>query len=311
MKHVSVMTKEVSEYVNNAKHKYYFDCTLGGGGHSLEILENNKEINLVCCDLDEKAIEAFVKKLGSTHLENISDSISKTEYKGNFVYLVNANFMDIRDICEALNIGSLDCIIADLGWSSDQLETLEGLSFENADDLLDMRADKNLNIKASDLLNALGYREIESVLVRYADFNKVDARILSSEIMDNRPFKTVGDLVNVVDSVVGQMGNRARRNVMQTKARIFQALRIAVNTEYDNLEKLLNEGNDLLSEGGRMIILTFHSGEHSIVENFIKNNNSIEVLSGNKHEIYDAPSISEMKENNRSRSAKLWALQKI
>jgi 16S rRNA (cytosine1402-N4)-methyltransferase len=309
------MFDEVVSYATSVSGSSFFDCTLGGGGHSLGILGNVKKIKLVCCDTDTKSLTDFINDLGIEHLKEISSDIKSGEYKKNTIYFANTNFRMIKEICKKVGVEELNCIIADLGWSSVQLDTLEGLSFENKQAELDMRSDKSLNIKASDLLNALGVREIESVLMKYSDFNKVDARILSKNIIEqreDRPYRTVEDLTDAIDSVIHRLGNRAQKNIMQTRARVFQALRIAVNTEYENLEQLLIDGNDLLSSNGRMIILTFHSGEHKIIEDFIeKNASKIELLSGNKMGNFDVPTSSEIRENRRSRSARLWVWRKI
>ncbi|GAB4285639.1 MAG: 16S rRNA (cytosine(1402)-N(4))-methyltransferase RsmH [Candidatus Dojkabacteria bacterium] len=308
--HVSVLLKETVEELCLKANSIIVDATLGGGGHSLGVIDYLESGTLVCIDSDIQAIKSFKTKISDLGFKEIVNSSSVGQAfkrETQTIYLVNSNFQSISETLNALKIGKVNGIIADLGWSSDQMKSVAGLSFSRDETPLDMRLDKKLNVKASDLLNALGKGELEKMLGRYGDFTKVETRILSTAIIQQRkikPFNVTGDLNNLIEKIQYKLGNRAQRNLNQLKARIYQSLRIAVNVEYENLRQLMIGAEEVLVNGGRLNIITFHSGEEKIVEQSL---NDLESLFLEKKIL---PSVNEIKLNKRSRSAKLWVITK-
>lgn len=302
--HKSVM---LNETINNLLFKNsgtYIDCTLGSGGHSLGLLNRLEKGILICIDSDKQSIEDFsneLEKLGFTKLEN-------TYVKPNIkVILSNRNFSQLSEILAEQKIDKVDGIIADLGWSSDQLNQIEGLSFESPNSELDMRLDKSLAVKSSDLLNGLGTKDLSNMFSKYADIYGKDNNFLVERIIQQRkskPFKVVSDLLPLLDKT------SRNGNPKNFYAKVFQALRIAVNNEYKNLETLLHESLSYMNTNGRVLIITFHSGEANIVQEFIKSNN-LKSLFNKNGEMYLVPSINELRENISSRSAKLFGYQLI
>lgn len=296
MKHIPVLLKEIIALLQIKENGVYIDLTLGGGGHSLEIAKALQNGMLYVFDLDKKAIVNFEKKLKDSGIEE-----SK-------VIVVNDNF---RKISSYLN-QKADGIIADLGWSSDQLESLEGLSYEKGDNNLDMRFDETLGVKASDLLNALNSKELSQMFKEYADiYGKYNDQLVEEiiKVRESKLFQKVEDLKSVIDKVFFKEKNR---NSFYSK--VFQALRIAVNQELTNLKEMLEEGYSNLKPEGVFLIITFHSGESKIVQNFFDEkvkNREAEYLTKKFGEVFLTPSVEELKENINSRSAKLFGIKKL
>jgi 16S rRNA (cytosine1402-N4)-methyltransferase len=299
-KHIPVLMNEAISSLSIKGNGVYIDSTFGGGGYSREILKKIKNGLLVSFEIDASALIEYLSKIGKSDIKE-GDI---TKLNKNHI-LVNRNFSEINDIMSSLKISEVDGIVADLGWSTNQIHSLEGLSFEKHEDYLDMRFNKNLGANAADLLNALGKSELIKLFVKYGDFIKPEASKLAKEIINTRrrvKFAKVLDLVKVIERLFMKINTRAGRNITQTKARVFQSLRIAVNLEYENLERLLEDGFNLLKQEGVMSIVTFHSGEEKIIENFTKSKGI------DYEEVY--PTAAEISENQKSRSAKLWILNK-
>ena len=293
MKHYSVLKKEVMTSLDIKSDGTYLDVTLGSGGHSLEIVEHlSTNGKLIGLDADITYL-ATVEKLLT------DNSVAR-------VIVKRSNFADVKEVAEELDIVEFDGILADLGWSSDQLTSLEGLSYMNEHHELDMRLDKEKQVKAKDLVNALGKSELETLFGRYADFGKRQAKQLTTNILNARkqePIQTVGQLNRIVEKQFGED--------KQKLGRIYQALRIAVNDEYNNLKTLIHNGVELLRKNGRIAIITFHSGEEVVVRSefdaLVSSSNAMYVLP----KMFIQPRVEELKENIRSRSAKLWVLEKL
>ncbi|CAG1022570.1 Ribosomal RNA small subunit methyltransferase H [Patescibacteria group bacterium] len=322
MIHKAVLLKELTDCLEVRKGGIYVDLTLGAGGHSLKILEELKEGTLIGFDLSFKAIDHFHKKLVKEGFEVANETEKQIELKkGSLkIILVNRNFTDLADVLSELNINSANGIIADLGWSSDELTEIEGLSYDsNVDDYLDMRFDKSLAVTAADLLNALGRSELSKMFERYADVYGKSNQNLVSNILTFRKkgaFNKVRDLKLVIDrSFKFKQSNRFQKNeVYKTYSRVFQALRIAVNSELVNLEKLLESSLDLLVKNGSMGIITFHSGEDKVIVSFLESKlsqNKVMVTSQNGEDLFIRPSVEEIKGNIRARSAKLYIFKKL
>ncbi|BCX14191.1 MAG: ribosomal RNA small subunit methyltransferase H [Candidatus Dojkabacteria bacterium] len=289
--HISVLQKEVIDLLEIKENGVYVDCTLGAGGHSLKILEKLKKGKLYCFDIDPLSIQNFKDRVGD------DDRLT----------LINDNFSNLKNYV----VERVDGIIFDLGWSSDQLETLPGLSHKRSKDLLDMRFDQTLGVTAGDLLNALGKKELKKLFEDYADIRGHKLNKLTNEIVSQRKiklFKTVKDLREVVSS------HFPASEYSNLVSRVFQALRIAVNQELSILKKTLPDSFPILKVGGVLLIITFHSGEEVIVDDFIKSNlaaGKCEPITDSSFGLFIRPSVNEIKNNLRARSAKLFGVKKI
>lgn len=294
--HKTVFRKEATELLALKANGSYVDATLGGSGHSKEILKVLDETGtLISIDQDKEAIENFTK---------VSNRL---DFKGN-LHIVHGNFRNIAEITSSLKVSYLDGILADLGWASTQLQTIPGLSHEQEQNILDMRFSKNLGVTASDLLNALGRNELKKMFSRYADIFGKKLNEFVDEIIRVRRIQkilTVGDFNTVI--VKG-----LHSSSISERSKVYQALRIAVNDEYNALNDLLEEGFKLLHIGGVFVAITFHSGEEKLIEAFIeKRQASFEILTRIKNKDYWQPDLEELQSNIRARSAKLWAIRKI
>lgn len=245
--HVPVLLNEVLEYLAPQAEGVFADGTLGGGGHSAEILRMmGPQGTLYGIDRDEAAIAAASARLGS--------------YPG--FHAVHGNFHDVKALLPGvrLNGGLLD-----LGVSSHQLDT-PGRGFSYHEDApLDMRMDPSRGMTAADYVNTVSERDFCQALRDYGD-EKWAARI-AQILMEKRakaPLKTTGDLVAVVDAAIPRAVRR--KDEGHPARRTFQAVRIVVNDELAPLEKALNDWVDLLVPGGRLCVITFHSIEDRIVK---------------------------------------------
>ena len=249
-KHLSVMLEETVDMLNVREGGVYVDGTLGGGGHSAEILRRlNGTGHLYGIDRDNDALAAATARLGSA---------------GNFT-AIKGNFHDVRELLAEKGVTKIDGMMIDLGVSSYQLDTAErGFSY-HADAPLDMRMDQDQTLTAADIVNTWSKEEITRILRDYAE-EKWAARI-ADIILEHRakkPLETTADLVACVDAAIPKKirmqdsGHSARRT--------FQALRIAVNDELDPLKTALEDMADLLNEDGQLAVITFHSLEDRIVK---------------------------------------------
>jgi len=196
-------------------------------------------------------------------------------------------------------------IVADLGLNSSQLDSKKGFSFQNLQQDLDMRLDKNSGVKASDLLIVGNAKQLSEMFTKYGDLKNSWKLAQNIKKFITKPTVTVNDLINIINKTFGK--NSAVKN--DVHAKVFQALRIAVNNEYYNLEQLLLKGTEVLEQGGRIIIVSFHSGEDRIVKHYInKNKDLLVALNEGKIQI---PSEDETEKNPRARSAKLRGFIKL
>lgn len=305
MEHITVLRKETIDLLQPENKKVYVDMTLGAGGHSLEILSRAKGIKLICFDIDKKNIEAFQKILKEQKLD-----------KDNEIHLFNRNFALLDSSLEEIGINGVDGIVADLGWSSDQLGEVAGLSYEKKDDILDMRMNPEYGVRAADLLNGLGKRELSEMFEKYSDIYGASNNRLVDEIRkfrNRRLFETVGDFINAINNAFGidDFEKSKKGNKFQLYSKAFQALRIAVNNEFSNLNDALMKGFKSLNQDGVMSILTFHSGEEKVLSSFInKLDGDAEIVSRAQGNNFIRPTVEELVENLRARSAKLFGIKK-
>ena len=308
-KHISVMLNECMDGLNIKQDGIYFDGTLGGGGHSYEILKRSMPNGqLVATDLDDYAIGRAGERL--------------KEFSGRFK-LIKDNFKSFKSIKEELGIDGFDGILLDLGVSSFQLDDRErGFSYMATDVELDMRMDKSNPLTAMRVVNEYDERELKRILSEYGE--ERFAGSIASNIVKNRkekPIKTTGELIEIIQRSIPkkfqQDGHPAKRT--------FQAIRIEVNGELDGLYETVLEMARSLKKNGRIVILTFHSLEDRIVKKAFKElecdcicdkslpvcvcgkRKEIEILT--RHPI--TASEEELKNNSRAKSAKLRIGEKI
>lgn len=250
--HIPVLYHEVLEGLKINPEGIYVDCTAGGGGHSSGILQKlSDQGRLICIDQDKEALSATKLKLES--LKN-----NKAKYT-----LVNDKFSNLKQILSDLKIEKVDGILADLGVSSHQIDTAErGFSFQR-DGALDMRMNLDNPYTAADFVNTATVEEMIAVFRKYGE-ERFSQRIANAIVEDRieNPFKTTLQLVETIKRVVPAKSKREQHPAK----RVFQAIRIYVNGELDEVEKLLESAKDCLNPGGRIAIITFHSLEDRIVK---------------------------------------------
>lgn len=249
--HIPVLLNETIEGLKIQPSGIYLDGTVGGAGHSEEIAKRlSDKGKLVCLDQDEEAIEAAKKRL-----EPYSDR----------VVIKKSNFADVRKTAFDLGITEFDGILIDIGVSSHQLDTAErGFSYIK-DAPLDMRMDRSLPLSAYDVVNTYSEEELARIIKEYGEerFAKnIAARICAERAKS--PIKTTLELAGLTQKAIPA---KYREKHTNPAMRTFQAVRIEVNDELAILERALEEMTDLLADGGRLAVITFHSLEDRIVKN--------------------------------------------
>lgn len=294
--HYSVLLNETIDALNIKENGIYVDLTLGMGGHSAKILEKLKTGHLFAFDKDDYAL-----KVADQKLSKISNNYT----------LIKSDFQNIKSELKKKGVNKVDGIIADLGFSSPQVDTPErGFSY-NKDAKLDMRMDQQQDFSAYDLINTYSESKLNQILLDYADV-KLHYKVAKA-IVKNRPITNTLELVEIIKSVYPAALLRAK-NLAKP---VFQAIRIEVNNELDSLAKMLNDAVEMLSLNSSLCIITFHSIEDKIVKNFFKNltkNDVPDKMPIQVKKMYQTkqllPSLCEINENKRSKSAKLRILKK-
>ena len=247
--HVPVLLDEILAGLQPQLGGYFVDCTVGLGGHAAAILEKiSPSGRLLGIDADPEAIKLSQDKLG--------------DY-GEAVTLVNDNFINLEAICKRYHFHPVDGILFDLGVSSLQLDTAErGFSF-HLDAPLNMRFDPGQGLTASDIVNSFSEQELAKLIEKYGE--ERHSRRIARYIVQNRPIATTVELASLVEQALG--GKRAK---IHPATRTFMALRIAVNSELQNLELALKQTINLLRPGGRLTVISYHSLEDRIVKQFMR-----------------------------------------
>ena len=307
MKHYSVMLKESIDGLNIKEDGIYVDATLGYAGHSSEILKKLTTGHLYSFDQDKEAIADSTKRLA--------------EISNNFT-IIYSNFVFLKDKLLEQGITKVDGILFDLGLSSPQIDNKErGFTFmENAP--LDMRMDKSNKIDAQYIINNYSIEELTNIFYLYGEekMSKIIAKKIVSERI-KKEIKYTKELVEIIAQAVGAK----YFNKNHPERQIFQAIRIEVNSELNVLKDVLPDALDLLNKNGRIAVITFHSLEDRIVKQFFKRESEVdELVKGlpNIPEEYQPkiklinkkpilPSDNELKENSRSKSAKLRIVERI
>lgn len=307
-KHIPVLLNECMDGLNIKKNGIYVDCTLGGAGHSSEILKRlSKEGRLIGIDQDTDAIRAASEKL--------------KDYN-NATY-VHDNFFNIEKILSDLNIDKVDGILMDLGVSSYQLDEAErGFSYMN-DAPLDMRMNRENSVSAYEIVNNYDEDDLYKLIKDYGE--EKFAKRIAAFIVNRRKDEPIKTTFELVDTIKAAIPAKFRREGPHPAKRTFQAIRIEVNKELEILDKAIEDGVNRLRSGGRIAIITFHSLEDRIVKTkFKKLENPCECpkdfpicICGKKPKINiitrkpKEASSDELEINPRSRSAKLRIGEKI
>ncbi|MBR1416592.1 MAG: 16S rRNA (cytosine(1402)-N(4))-methyltransferase RsmH [Bacilli bacterium] len=304
MKHYSVLKKESIEGLNLKENSIVVDATLGYGGHSKEILKSIPKGHLYAFDQDINAIN-YSKELLS-------------EVSSNFT-LIHSNFVNLKEKLNEIGINNFDAIIFDLGLSSPQIdEASRGFSFQS-NAKLDMRMNQDERLSAHEVVNNYSLENLIDIFYLYGE-EKL-SKSIAKKIVDERPINTTLELVEVIKNAVGLK----YFNLHHPERKIFQAIRIEVNHELDVLKKVIPDAINMLNAGGRMSVITFHSLEDKIVKKIFKDMSEINELVKGLPEIPEEykpkiklinkkvilPSQEELKNNSRSKSAKLRIIERI
>lgn len=291
--HKTVLLKETIDGLNLNDKSTVIDCTFGGGGHSAEICKRHKGVRIIALDQDQGAFEKAKGKF-----EDLNCDIS----------FVNTNFANLNELKGVENV---DGIIFDLGLSSDQLENSgRGFSFMKDEPLLMTMKENPLSedLTAADIVNSWSEKSLADIIFGYGE-EKLSRRIAKA-IVDARERAEIKSTFDLVKILEGAIGRAYKKQKVHFATRTFQALRMAVNDELGVLERGLDGGFVLLKKGGRMSVITFHSLEDRVVKRFFKKlekENKAKLI--NKKVI--VASVEEIKNNIRSRSAKLRIIEKI
>lgn len=282
MKHIPVLKEKVVELLEVSSNKNFIDCTFGEGGHSLEILKRNGPRGKVLgVEIDKELFERAKKKI-----------------KHKRLILVRDSFVNLKKIVKKKKFKRVDGILVDLGICAFHIEeSKRGFSFKRSEPL-DMRYNLDQEITAEKVLNEYSFKDLERIFSSFGEIKQ--SKKLVKEILRRRPIFTTEQLVKIIK----QSKIRERKLIRK----VFLALRIEVNSELENLKKFLSQVKDVLINGGKIAIITYHSLEDRIVKKFFKENiTSFKPIT--KKPI--TPEIEEIKLNKRARSAKLRVFEKL
>ncbi len=294
--HNPVLLNECIEGLNIKPTGIYVDVTFGGGGHSKLILKNLKEGKLFAFDQDANAHKNALQEDG---------------FK-----LINANFRHLKNFLRMEGVCKIDGLLADLGVSSHQFDMAERGFSTRFDGELDMRMNTNSSLSAKEVVNEYTQEDLANVLYKYGELR--NSRAIAREIVEASEQEAIITTNQLID-IVARMVPEKKRN--QFLARIFQAIRIEVNDEMKALEEMLLDAVGMLNEGGRLVVLSYHSLEDRMVKNLMKNGklegelekdffgNPIKDLTEITRKVIVA-SKQQIKENTRARSAKLRIAEK-
>ncbi|MFZ2048957.1 MAG: 16S rRNA (cytosine(1402)-N(4))-methyltransferase RsmH [Minisyncoccia bacterium] len=295
MAHISVLLHESVENLDLKEGEIFLDGTLGAGGHSALVAKTlGEDVEIIGLDRDPEAIKRSEERLRTLTTN---------------AYLRNESFRNLDQVLFSLGVSGVDAILFDLGISSDQLDAEgRGFSFQR-DEPLDMSMSKDSKgFNAKVILNTFDEEALELILRGFGE-EKFSRRIAKEIIQrrETKPFETTFELVEAVRAATPSVYHRGK---LHPATRTFQALRIATNEELTALEEGLEKGFEHLNVGGRFVVISFHSLEDRIVKQFFK-----KVVDEERAKMITKkpiePTLMEIKENPRSRSAKLRVIEKI
>lgn len=303
--HKSVLLDSCLEYLNLETDSIIVDCTLGYGGHSSKILEKINNGFLYCFDQDIEAITYSKERLN--------------KISNNFE-IIKSNFVNLKFELEKRNIKCVNGFLFDLGVSSPQLdEDYRGFSFHK-DAPLDMRMDQTSSLSAKEVVNEYPYEDLVRIFRDYGE--EKFASSIAKKIIANRENKKINTTLELVEIIKSAVPEKYKREKHPAR-KVFQAIRIEVNDELNVFERALNDALDMLTVGGRICVITFHSLEDKICKRIFKERSEIDASIRKLPVIPDiyqpkfkvvatiTPSEEELDENNRSRSAKLRVIERV
>lgn len=290
--HVPVLLNEVIKYLKPQKNYNFIDCTIGGGGHAFPLLEKTgPRGKILGIDLSPQAITALTK------IKKQKPNLDKR------LILACDNFVNIQKIIHQNNFKPVHGILLDLGLSSDLLElSNRGFSFMR-DEVLDMRYNPKINtITAKEIVNHYTHEQLAGIFKNYGQ-ERYASRVAQYivRMREKQEIVTTKELRDIIEKSLG------RQMHIKSLARIFQALRIKVNDELENLKTALLQSIDILVPGGRIVVISYHSLEDKIVKTFFTSSKYLRPIV--KKPII--PTKSEIEKNKRSRSAKLRVAERI
>lgn len=305
-KHVPVLLKEVIDGLNIKKDGIYVDLTLGRGGHSEEILKRLDNGMLIGVDQDQTAIEESEERLSKL---------------GKNFRLVRSNFVEIDQILQNLNVQKIDGVLMDLGVSSPQFDDISRGFTYRFDTKLDMRMDQRNILTAAKVVNNYSLEELTRVFREYGE-EKYSYQIAKNIVKarESKPIETTFELVDIIKM---SKPMKELKKAGHPAKQVFQALRIEVNDELNVLKETLRKVIELLNKGGRLAVISFHSGEDRIVKQIFKEytvveGNRLDVPSYNKTCEYKMvnnkviiPTEKEIESNHRAASSKLRIIEKL
>lgn len=303
--HTPVLSQETTSFLLTRRNGIYVDGTLGGGGHAIAVLDLLDDAGkLIGIDCDDDAIAA-----ASRRLENY----------GNRATIIKENFREIRNVLSRCGVDTISGMLLDLGVSSFQLDTAaRGFSYRT-DEKMDMRMDRRQVLDAERIVNEYDEETLSGVLLNYGEEKRY--RRIARAIVQQRArqrIESTGQLARLIEQSVG------RKFLNKTLARVFQAIRIEVNSELENLRQCLRDSIEVLESGGRIVVISYHSLEDSIVKQTFRATSARYLRSAspiipdmpvrpaltllNRKPI--VPKVEEIQQNPRARSARLRAAEK-
>ena len=296
-RHIPVLARTLLEHISLPTDAVMVDATIGHGGHSLLFGQRlGAQATIIGLDVDQNSIDNAQKTLESLTCK---------------VILVRENFSQIKEVLSNLGIAKIDFLLADLGFCSAQLEDEQkGLSFQK-NMPLDMRLDNRLKTTAADIINRMDEKSLADIIYQFGEDHA--SRRIAKFIVHQRkagPISTTEQLSIIVCRALGQSPTGGRKHKIHPATRTFQALRIAVNSELENLQTLLQDAPDVLDTTGRIAVISFHSLEDKVVKFDFKTN----AVRGMYKVLTKKPLTADEEEkfeNPRSRSAKLRIAERL
>lgn len=289
--HLPVLEKEVIDSLQVKERETVIDCTMGFGGHAKKLIEKiGSEGKFLGIEYDPENYQRLINS-----------------FNGKNIIIVNNSYINLKEICKENDITSADKILIDLGMSSWHIDSSKrGFSFLK-DEQLDMRYNPNEGITAKDILNNWKEKDLENILNKYGE-EKFSKKISKEMVKERRSkeIRTTSDLIEILKKSIPERFQHSKKHFA---TRTFQALRIAVNDELNNLEKFLPQALEILNKKGRLAVISFHSLEDRIVKEYFKNQSKHQFKLVVQKPI--TPTEGEININPRSRSAKLRIIEKL
>ena len=322
--HTTVLLKETIDALNLKEGMIVVDATLGGGGHSLEVLKKiGKTGKLIAFDRDIDAIDRFKDRISAKGGPAFGWKVGSAEVHDENIKLFHDNYSALKDRLTSIDIFSVDAILADLGISSDQLvDEKRGISFQG-DSPLDMRMDMTKGTTAAEIVNTYDEQDLIRILKEFGD--EQYAHSIVRNIVAQRSIKPFSNTIELVEVIERSVPGVYKRKKIHPATKTFQALRIEVNQELEALGSFLSQAVEILKKNGRLAIITFHSGEDALVKWTLRENArgcicppEFPVCRCQQKPIVElitrkpiVPSENEVLSNPRARSAKLRVVERV